>query len=80
MRSLFRKGFLPYSTTLRSQVPLYQLQNLRLFIQATKQTIGFIGLGNMGGPMAKNLARKGYSVKGFDVSQERINEVVQAVT
>jgi len=34
----------------------------------------------MGAPMAKNLARKGYSVKGFDVSQERINEVIQAVT
>jgi len=34
----------------------------------------------MGGPMAKNLARHGYSVKAFDVSQERVNEVVQAVT
>ncbi len=29
--------------------------------------IGFIGLGNMGGPMAKNLVKAGKAVKGFDV-------------
>jgi 3-hydroxyisobutyrate dehydrogenase len=29
--------------------------------------IGFIGLGNMGVPMAANLVRKGHSVKGFDL-------------
>ena len=31
------------------------------------QTIGFIGLGNMGGPMAANLARAGHAVRGFDL-------------
>ncbi len=30
--------------------------------------IGFIGLGNMGAPMAANLAKAGHEVKGFDVS------------
>jgi len=30
-------------------------------------TIGFIGLGNMGGPMAANLVKKGHTVKGFDL-------------
>lgn len=30
--------------------------------------IGFIGLGNMGAPMATNLATAGYDVAGFDVS------------
>ena len=30
--------------------------------------IGFIGLGNMGGPMAANLVKAGYDVTGFDVS------------
>ncbi|MEP5153830.1 3-hydroxyisobutyrate dehydrogenase [Planktotalea sp.] len=30
--------------------------------------IGFIGLGNMGGPMAANLAAAGHNVKGFDVA------------
>ena len=31
------------------------------------QTIGFIGLGNMGGPMAANLVRAGHTVRGFDL-------------
>jgi 3-hydroxyisobutyrate dehydrogenase len=30
-------------------------------------TIGFIGLGNMGAPMAGNLVKKGHEVKGFDL-------------
>jgi 3-hydroxyisobutyrate dehydrogenase len=30
-------------------------------------TIGFIGLGNMGGPMMRNLLKAGYKVKAFDV-------------
>ncbi len=30
--------------------------------------IGFIGLGNMGGPMAANLARAGHEVAGFDLA------------
>ncbi|WP_158742686.1 3-hydroxyisobutyrate dehydrogenase [Acidisphaera sp. L21] len=30
--------------------------------------IGFIGLGNMGAPMAANLLRAGHSVRGFDLS------------
>ena len=29
--------------------------------------IGFIGLGNMGGPMAANLRRAGHQVTGFDL-------------
>ena len=31
--------------------------------------IGFIGLGNMGAPMAANLARAGHSVTGFDMAE-----------
>ncbi len=34
-------------------------------------TIGFIGLGNMGAPMATNLANAGFQVTAFDLSQER---------
>ncbi len=30
--------------------------------------IGFVGLGNMGGPMARNLAKRGHEVRGFDLS------------
>lgn len=32
--------------------------------------IAFIGLGNMGGPMAANLVKAGHAVKGFDLSAE----------
>jgi 3-hydroxyisobutyrate dehydrogenase-like beta-hydroxyacid dehydrogenase len=30
--------------------------------------IAFIGLGNMGGPMAANLVKAGHAVTGFDLS------------
>jgi len=33
-------------------------------------TIGFIGLGNMGLPMAQNLLKVGHVVSGFDVNAE----------
>jgi 3-hydroxyisobutyrate dehydrogenase len=36
----------------------------------TVGAIGFIGLGNMGGPMAANLVRAGYKVMGFDVAAD----------
>ena len=35
-------------------------------------TVGFIGLGHMGGPMAVNLAAAGYAVRGFDLSPEAV--------
>jgi 3-hydroxyisobutyrate dehydrogenase len=35
--------------------------------------IGFIGLGNMGGPMAANLVKAGHSVHGFDLSPAAID-------
>lgn len=38
-------------------------------------TIAFIGLGNMGGPMAANLVKAGHSVKGFDLSAEILKAV-----
>ena len=40
--------------------------------------IGFIGLGNMGGPMAANLAAAGHDVTGFDVAPAQV-EVVSMV-
>jgi len=33
-------------------------------------SVGFIGLGNMGGPMAVNLVKAGHDVRGFDLSDE----------
>lgn len=38
--------------------------------------IAFIGLGNMGGPMAANLIKKGHQVAGFDVSEAALNQLV----
>src|ERR1043166_255423 len=40
--------------------------------------VGFIGVGHMGGPMARNLVRAGHSVKVDDLSQEAVNFAVQA--
>ena len=37
--------------------------------------IGFIGLGNMGSPMAANLAKAGYEVFGFDIEEKSISNV-----
>ena len=38
------------------------------------EKIAFIGVGNMGLPMAKNLANAGKKVKVFDVSKEMLNK------
>lgn len=36
------------------------------------ETIGFIGLGNMGGGMAANLVKAGYQVNAYDLSQDAL--------
>jgi 3-hydroxyisobutyrate dehydrogenase len=40
--------------------------------------IGFIGLGNMGLPMAGNLVKKGHEVKGFDILEDNLTKAAQA--
>jgi 3-hydroxyisobutyrate dehydrogenase len=40
--------------------------------------VGFIGLGNMGGGMAANLAKKGHDVRAFDLSAEALDRARQA--
>ncbi|CUH87483.1 3-hydroxyisobutyrate dehydrogenase [Phaeobacter sp. CECT 5382] len=42
--------------------------------------IGFIGLGNMGGPMAANLAKAGHQVTGFDMADVTIEGVAMAAS
>jgi 3-hydroxyisobutyrate dehydrogenase len=39
--------------------------------------IGFVGLGNMGGPMAANLIRAGHEVKVFDLSADAVKAAVE---
>ncbi|MEL7125286.1 MAG: 3-hydroxyisobutyrate dehydrogenase [Pseudomonadota bacterium] len=42
--------------------------------------IGFVGLGNMGAPMAANLARAGHRVIGYDVAGTTADGVAQAAS
>ncbi|MFE1441473.1 3-hydroxyisobutyrate dehydrogenase [Streptomyces sp. NPDC058739] len=46
-----------------------QLHGTRRYRMAT---VGFIGLGNMGGPMAANLVAAGHQVRGHDLSPEAV--------
>jgi 3-hydroxyisobutyrate dehydrogenase len=39
-------------------------------------TIGFIGLGNMGAPMAANLARAGHGVTGYDLNPAALQALI----
>ncbi len=41
-------------------------------------TIGFIGLGNMGGPMVANLIKAGHSVAAFDIVPDAVERAVAA--
>jgi 3-hydroxyisobutyrate dehydrogenase len=41
-------------------------------------TIGFIGLGNMGAPMAANLVRAGHTVTGFDLVPAALQALAEA--
>lgn len=40
--------------------------------------IGFVGLGHMGLPMAKNLLKAGYTVTGFDIQTQAMNQLQNA--
>ena len=39
--------------------------------------IGFIGLGNMGAPMARNLIKAGHELIGFDVAPTNVEDITQ---
>ncbi len=43
-----------------------------------KQKIGFIGLGIMGAPMARNLLKAGYSLVVYDILAEKVEDAVKA--
>jgi 4-hydroxybutyrate dehydrogenase/sulfolactaldehyde 3-reductase len=42
------------------------------------QTIGFIGLGTMGAPMARNLLKAGFALQVYDVLPEAVAKIVEA--
>ena len=39
--------------------------------------LGFIGLGNMGAPMARNLIKAGHGLLGFDVAPRNVGDILQ---
>jgi len=39
-------------------------------------SLGFVGLGNMGGPMCRRLARAGYQVRAFDLDHAKVADAV----
>ncbi len=41
-------------------------------------TVGFIGLGNMGGPMAANLVKAGHAVTGYDLNPAALEALAKA--
>ncbi len=41
-------------------------------------TVGFVGLGHMGLPMARNLVKAGHVVQGYDVSTAAVNRLADA--
>ena len=47
---------------------LMPLGRAKLTFEEARMQIGFIGLGNMGAPMAANLIKAGHSVTGFDTA------------
>jgi 3-hydroxyisobutyrate dehydrogenase len=42
-----------------------------------KPTVGFIGLGLMGGPMAKNLAKAGFPLVAWNRTREKAEDLVR---
>ena len=45
-----------------------------------KPTVGFIGLGLMGGPMAKNLAKAGFPLVVWNRTREKSEELAREST
>lgn len=43
-----------------------------------RERIGFVGLGNMGGPMAARLAAAGYEITAFDIDRNALDTAVAA--
>jgi UDP-N-acetyl-D-glucosamine dehydrogenase len=53
------------------------LKTLKDKISDKQATVGVIGLGYVGLPLVVAFAQKGYSVLGFDVDHQKVNQIVQ---
>jgi 3-hydroxyisobutyrate dehydrogenase-like beta-hydroxyacid dehydrogenase len=45
--------------------------------QAREKTVAFVGLGQMGGPMAENLLKKGHPVVVYDIDKRKVERFVE---
>ncbi|XP_038595741.1 3-hydroxyisobutyrate dehydrogenase, mitochondrial isoform X1 [Tachyglossus aculeatus] len=63
-----------HSGSRRRQVVAFGFAEVCSRTMASKTPVGFIGLGNMGNPMAKNLVKHGYPVIAYDVFPEACKE------
>lgn len=73
----YSDGTVPAAAVSKMLMPLGKMA---LKLGETSMKIGFIGLGNMGAPMAANLAKAGHNVTGFDVAGTRAEGVTQAAS
>ena len=46
--------------------------------QARQDTVAFVGLGMMGGPMAENLLKKGHPLVVYDIDKRKVDALRQA--
>ena len=40
--------------------------------------IGFVGVGTMGAPMARNIAKGGHTVRAYDVNKQAVEQLADA--
>ncbi|RQR21285.1 NAD(P)-dependent oxidoreductase [Burkholderia sp. Bp9143] len=44
--------------------------------QSRENTVGFVGLGMMGGPMAENILKKGHKLVVYDIDKQKVDRLV----
>ncbi|WP_321792483.1 NAD(P)-dependent oxidoreductase [Burkholderia pyrrocinia] len=44
--------------------------------QSRESTVGFVGLGMMGGPMAENILKKGHKLVVYDIDKQKVDRLV----
>jgi len=64
------------NSMLRQPIVIMAARAVRQYSAPANNTVGFIGLGNMGKGMAENLVTKGHPVLAFDVTAEAVSDIV----
>jgi len=64
------------NSMLRQPFIIMAARGVRQYSAPANNTVGFIGLGNMGKGMAENLVTKGHPVLAYDVTAEAVSDIV----